>query len=161
MLEGEHRTTNQRLTELVTKIAGTIRCLDENLLRRLIQPLSDGQHLFPRTDISLLVRLRPLRIAVWLTGSDTISWIAGHIHSRTSNWPRADTTTHTVTDFTTCTCCSTIEWLHRRREVMCLSLQRDDRLDVLHLKVVAGRMVGRSELLHHRTLAERHIVLVC
>ena len=161
MLKSEYRSTNQRLTELVTKVACTIRCLDQNLLRRLIQPLANWQHLFPRTDVTFLVRLRPLRIAMWLTWSDTISWVAGHIHSRTSNRPASYTTTHTVTDFTTRTRCSTIEWLHCRWEVMCLCLQRDDRLNVLHLKVVAGRVVGRSELLHHRTLAECHIVFVC
>ena len=43
MLERKHRTANQRLAELVSEVAGTIRSLDENLLGRLIEPLANGK----------------------------------------------------------------------------------------------------------------------
>ena len=87
MLEGEHRTTDEWLTELVAEVTRTVRCLDENLLGSLIEPLSDGQNLFPRTDVALLVRLCPLRITVRLTGCHTIAWVTGHIHRRSCNRP--------------------------------------------------------------------------
>ena len=47
MLEGEHRTAYQRLTELVAEVTRTVRSLDENLLRSLVQPLAHGQNLLP------------------------------------------------------------------------------------------------------------------
>ena len=40
MLEGEHRARDQRLAELITEVAGTVRSLDQNLLRRLVEPLT-------------------------------------------------------------------------------------------------------------------------
>ena len=43
---------------------------------------------------------------------------------------------------------------------MGLGLQRDDTLDIFHAEVVAGRLVGRCELLDHRALCEGHIVLI-
>ena len=43
---------------------------------------------------------------------------------------------------------------------MGLCLQRNDGLDVAHFEVVGRGVVGGSELLHHRTLGERHVVLV-
>ena len=55
MLESEHRTANQRLTELVTEVGSTVRSLGQNLLRRLIQPLTNGQNTC-RTWASMLLR---------------------------------------------------------------------------------------------------------
>ncbi len=43
---------------------------------------------------------------------------------------------------------------------MGLGLQRDDALDVLHLEVVARRLVLRCELLHHGALGEGHIIFI-
>ena len=40
MLEGEDRARDERLAELVTEVAGTIRSLDKNLLRCLVEPLT-------------------------------------------------------------------------------------------------------------------------
>ena len=47
MLKRQQRTADQRLAELVTKVGGTIRGLDQNLLRRLIQPLTNRQNVLP------------------------------------------------------------------------------------------------------------------
>ena len=47
MLEGEHRSADQWLTELITKVAGTVRGLDQNLLGSLIQPLANRQDILP------------------------------------------------------------------------------------------------------------------
>ena len=47
MLEGEYRTADEGLAELVAEVAGTVRCLDKNLLGCLIQPLANGQNLLP------------------------------------------------------------------------------------------------------------------
>ena len=40
MLEGQHRTADKWLAELVTEIRGTVRSLGQNLLWCLIQPLA-------------------------------------------------------------------------------------------------------------------------
>ena len=42
MLEGEHRTADKRLAELVAEVAGSVGSLDKYLLRCLIQPLAHG-----------------------------------------------------------------------------------------------------------------------
>ena len=47
MLEGEHRTGDERLSELVAEVRRTVRCLDENLLWCLIQPLAYGHDVLP------------------------------------------------------------------------------------------------------------------
>ncbi len=47
MLEGEHRTGDKRLSELVAEVGSTIRCLDKNLLRSLIEPFAHGHDVLP------------------------------------------------------------------------------------------------------------------
>ena len=141
VLEGEQRTADQRLSELVAKVAGTIGGLDKNLLRRLIQPLAHGQDIFPST---------PLICA----------WIAGHVDGCTCNRPRALTTTHTVANLTASTCRGTIEWLHGCGEVVSLCLQRNHALNVLHFIEVWFRVVCRSELLNDRPLCKGHIIFI-
>ena len=43
---------------------------------------------------------------------------------------------------------------------MCLSLQRDDTLDILYLEPVASALVFRGKLLNDRTLCKSHVVLI-
>ena len=47
MLEGQHRTADQRLAELVAEVGSTIRGFDQYLLGRLVEPLANGQDVFP------------------------------------------------------------------------------------------------------------------
>ena len=47
MLEGEYRSADQRLTELVTEVGGTVRSLDKDLLGSLIQPFAYRQDVLP------------------------------------------------------------------------------------------------------------------
>ena len=47
MFESEQRTCDEWLAKLVAEVAGTIRGLDKNLLRALIQPLPYGQYVLP------------------------------------------------------------------------------------------------------------------
>ena len=68
MLEGEQRTGDKRLTELVTEVTCTVRCLDENLLRSLIQPFANRQNVLP-----------------WTTAVKT--WISSHVDSCSSYRP--------------------------------------------------------------------------
>ena len=49
MLVGKQRTSNQWLTELVSEIARTVRCLDKDLLWSLIEPLTNRKDVFPIT----------------------------------------------------------------------------------------------------------------
>ena len=130
MFESKDRTGDERLAEFVTKVTGTIGCLDENLLRRLIEP------------------------------GTLAARIAGHIHRSSCDGPRAYATTHTVANLAAGTCGSTIERFNSRGEVMCLSLDADDTLNILNDKVIAGSMVSWSELLHYRTFSESHIILI-
>ena len=47
MLEGEYRSADQWLTELITEVGGTVRSLDQDLLGSLIQPLANRQDILP------------------------------------------------------------------------------------------------------------------
>ena len=110
MLEGEQRTCNQRLTELVAEIARTVRCLDENLFRSLIEPLTNWQDVLPIAQ-------------GWCTAVVFLqAGISSHIYSSSSDRPRADTTAHTVANLTPRTSCCSIEWLNGSREVVGLGL---------------------------------------
>ena len=58
MLEGKHRTADERLAELVAEVAGAVRGLDENLFGSLIEPGAgvEGrglrvEGLFPSSDL--------------------------------------------------------------------------------------------------------------
>ena len=68
MLESEHRSADKWLPELVSEVGSTIRSLDEDLLRSLVEPLPDGQDLLP---YALFLR----------------SGIARHIHRSTCDGP--------------------------------------------------------------------------
>ena len=141
MLKSKHRTRNQRLAEFVSKVGSTIRSLDENLFGRLIEPLAHGEHILP--------------------GATAIQARVGrHINSRTSYRPRANATAHTVADFSTRSCGSTIEGFHGCGEVVRFGLERDDTLNVANDEIIARRMVCWCKLFHNRTLGKRHVVLV-
>ncbi|CCX63388.1 putative uncharacterized protein [Bacteroides sp. CAG:598] len=141
MLEGQHRTADERLAELVAEVAGAVRRLDEDLLGCLIQPFAHGQDFFP--------------LASFLRAG-----VGGHVDGRTCDGPGTLSTTHTVADFTTRTRRCAVERLHGGGEVVRLGLQGDDALDVLHLEVVGLGVVGGSELLDDWTFGKGHVVLV-
>ena len=75
VLESEQRTGDERLAKLVSEVAGTIGCLDEDLLRSLIEPLAYRQQVFP---VALGVALAGI---VFQTG------IGCHIDSRACDGP--------------------------------------------------------------------------
>ena len=148
MLEGEQRTRNQRLTELVAKIARTVRCLDENLLRCLIEPLANWQNILPIAQ-------------GWCTAVVFLqAGISSHIYSRSGNRPRADTTAHTVAYLTTRTSCCSIEWLNGSWEIVSLGFQRDNTLYRLHTKIVRCTLVGWCKLFDFWTLGEGYVVFI-
>ena len=68
VLESEERTADERLTELVTEVARTVRCLDEHLLWCLVEPWTSIHHVLPR----LLLVAR-------------VAWIRCDIDSSTGN----------------------------------------------------------------------------
>ena len=47
MLEGEYGAADEGLSELVAEVRGTVGCLDENLFGALVEPLANGQDVFP------------------------------------------------------------------------------------------------------------------
>ena len=74
MLEGEYRSADQRLTELVTEVGGAVRSLDKDLLGSLIQPFAYRQDVLPIPFIIFNLRVVKTRIGC-------------HINSCTSNRP--------------------------------------------------------------------------
>ena len=142
MLEGEQRTADQRLTELITEVACAIRGLDQDVGRSLIEPLARGHLCLPR------VRVVQTRIS-------------GHIHRRTCNGERSLATCDTVADLTTSTSRCTVERLNGSGEVMGLGLDRDNALEILNRKVIRYIVTLGSKLLNNGTLQECAVVLVC
>src|SRR5574344_766646 len=141
VFESENRTCNQRLTELVTEIGSTIRCLDQYLFRSLVQPFAYRKNIFP-------------------VASTFQSRIRCHVYSCSGYWPRPYTTTHTVASFSTSTCSSAVERFDSRREVVRLSFQGDDTLHILDAEIIRSRLVCWSKLLDYRTLGESYIIFV-
>ena len=54
VLEGEEGSRDEGLAKLVAEVAGAIGGLDENLLRRLVEPLAHGQYVLPVAQGGLL-----------------------------------------------------------------------------------------------------------
>ncbi len=142
MLEGEHGAGDERLTKLVAEVGRAVRRLHEYLLRCLVEPFAHGKHVFP---VAPAVQTRVRR----------------HIHRRAGNGPGTDTAAHTVAYLSARAGRGSVERLYGRGKIVCLRLDGDYALDVLHGKPVARGMVLRRKLLHHRTLGKGHIVLVC
>ncbi len=141
MLERQHRTANQRLPELVPEIRRPVRRLDENILRRLIQPTARVRLLLPQPS-RLQARVR------------------GHIHRRPCQRQRRLPSRDAVAYLPAATRRRPVERLHRRREIMRLRLQRNHRVDVPRLEEIRLVVRPRRELLHPRSLDERAVILV-
>ena len=141
MFESQDRTADKRLSELVSEIRGTIRSLDENLLRRLVKPFANWQKLLPLT-VFFCAR------------------ITGHIDCSTCDWPRTNASTHTVTNLTACSCRSSVERFHRCGEVVRLSLEADDTLNVADNEIVARAVILRGKLLHDRSFSKSDIIFI-
>ena len=47
MFKSKYRTANQWLAKLITEVAGTIGCLDQNLFRSLVQPFAYRKNFLP------------------------------------------------------------------------------------------------------------------
>src|SRR5574344_1053045 len=142
MFKSKQRARNQRLAELITEIAGSIGRFDKNLFRGLVQPLAHWQDVFP-------------------TASTMKTGIAGHVNSCSSDRPRADTTTHSVTNLTTSTGGGSIERFYRRREIMSLRLDGNDAFYVFNNEIIACGLVLWGKLLDYRALFKSYIVFVC
>ena len=151
MLEGEHRTADERLAELIAEVAGTVRSLDQYLLRRLIQPLPDGQQLLPTILAPRTSHLVPRLFA---------PRIARHIDGRAGNGPRTRSATHTVANLTARTGSGTVEGFYGSGEVVRLGFQRDDAVDFLHAEPVGPCLVVWGELLHARSFGEGYIIFI-
>ena len=148
MFKGEERTRNQWLTELVTEVASTIWCLDKDLFWCLIEPLANGQYVFP------ISKSRRWIIVIFK------SWVGSHIYCSTCDRPWTNTATHTVAYLTTCSCCGTIEWLNGSWEVVGFGFQRDNTLDRLYSEVIRYTLIGWSKLFYLWSLCKGDIVLI-
>ena len=68
MFESQYRTTDQWLAELVTEVGSTVRSLDKDLFRSLVQPFANREDIFPFTTFFA-------------------TWIRSHVHSCTGDRP--------------------------------------------------------------------------
>ena len=141
MLEGQDRTADQRLAELVTEVGGAVRRLDQDLLGRLVEPRARVEDLLP-----LAGALR--------------AGIGGHVDGRSRDGQGGLSAAQAVADLTARTGRRAVERLDRRREVVRLGLERDHRLDVLDGEIVGLVAAQRGELLDCRALVEGHVILV-
>ena len=142
VLEGQHRATDERLTELIPEVARSIGCFRQDLTRRLVEPRAGSAVLLPRAISSR-------------------AGVARHIDGRPSQRHAGTTTSHTVTDLTTGTGSSAVEGLDGRGEVVRLSLEAQHAVDGLTDEEVGLIPRGGSELLEVAgAVDEGHIVLI-
>ena len=142
VLEGQHRTADEWLTELVPEVARPIGGLRQDLARSLVEPRTRSTVLLPRT---ILRR----------------AWVAGHIDGRPSQGDTGTSASHTVTDLPTRTCGSPVEGFYGRGEVMRLGLEAQHAIDGLADEEVRLITRGRSKLLQLlRAIDEGYIILV-
>ena len=141
MLEGEHRSCDEGLSEFITEVGSTVGGFGEDLLRSLVEPGTFCHVALPRTTT---IKTR----------------IGSHIDSCTCDRERTYATSHTVANFTTRTCRSSVERLYSGGEVVRFCLDRDYTLDVANDKVVGSVVTCRRKLFHHRTFCESDIVFI-
>ena len=141
VLEGEHRTGDEGLAELVAEVRSAVGSLREDLARRLVKPGASRHIVLPRT---LIVQ----------------AGIGRHVDRRAGNGQRTDTTSHTVTDFTARAGRSAVERFDSRGEVVRFGLDGDDTLDVANHEIVGSVVTRGRKLLHHGAFGERHVVFV-
>ena len=142
VLEGQHRATDERLTELIPEVARTIGCLREDLTGRLVEPRAGSTVLLPGA-----ISIR--------------AGVARHIDGRPCQRHAGTTTSHTVTDLATGTGSRAIEGLDSRGEVMRLCLEAQHAVDGLTDEEVGLIPRGGSELLKVAgAIDEGHIVLI-
>ena len=142
MLEGQHRATDEWLTELIPEVARTIGCLREDLTGRLVEPRAGSAVLLPGA-ISCRAR------------------VARHVDGRPCQRHAGTTTSHTVTDLTTGTGSSAVEGLDGRREVVRLCLEAQHAVDGLTDEEVGLIPRGGGELLEVAgAIDEGHVVLI-
>ena len=142
VLEGQHRATDEWLTELIPEVARTIGRLREDLAGRLVEPRAGS--------------------AVLLPGAISCrAGVARHVDGRPCQRHAGTTTSHTVTDLTTGTGSSAVEGLDGRGEVVRLSLEAQHAVDGLTDEEVGLIPRGGSELLEVAgAIDEGHIVLI-
>ena len=142
MFEGQNRTGDKRLTELIAKVGCAVRSFNQNLFGRLIQPLPYGEQCFP---IAPAVQSR----------------IRGHVHRRSRYGPRPYSATHSVANFASRTRGSSVKRLYGSRKIVCFGLQRDNAFNIFNAKIVGSGGVGGCKLLHNRSLCKGHIIFIC
>ena len=142
VLEGQHRATDEWLTELIPEVTRTIGCLREDLTGRLVEPRAGSAVLLPGA-ISCRAR------------------VARHVDGRPCQRHAGTTTRHTVTDLTTGTGSSAVEGLDGRGEVVRLCLEAQHAVDGLTDEEVGLIPRGGSKLLEVAgAVDEGHIVLI-
>ena len=141
MLECQERTADKRLSEFVAEVAGTVRSLDENVGRGLIEPYSRIHHQLPAT-ARVETRIR------------------GHIDSRARKRQRCLSAAETVADLASAAGSGTVERFDSGREVVSLCLEREDGLDRAAGEIISLVGIFGIELVYYRAFHESHIILI-
>ena len=132
---------NQRLSELIAKVAGAIRGLDEYLFGCLVEPQPSGQAVFP---LLFTAQTR----------------IGRHVNGCSGDRPRACSSAHTVSYLASCACSCSVERFHGSGEIMGFGFQRDNALDVSDVEIIACCEAFGGEKLYHGTLGESYVVFI-
>ena len=141
MLKGEERAGDEGLSELVAEVGSTVGGFDENLLGRLIEPLSHGQDVLPATSF---FKAR----------------IGSHIDCRSRDGEASRSTTHAVTDFAAGAGAGAVEGFDGGGEVVGFGFERNHALHVFHSEPVGHAVLGRGEHLDGGTLGEGYVVFI-
>src|SRR5437899_12355287 len=88
------------------------------------------------------------------------TWIRSYINCRSCQWKGALTACKTIADLTTGTRGCSIERFYRRWKVVCLCLQGNHRVEVLHSKKVRDILALWCKLFYARTFDNSYIVFV-
>ena len=141
VLEGEHRTSDEGLSEFITEIGSTVGGFGEDLLWRLIEPRTFCHIALPRTTT---IKTR----------------IGSHINRCAGNGKRTNATAHTVTNFSARTCGSSVERFYRGGEIMGFGFDGDDAFNVANDEIVGSVVTCRGKLFHHWAFCESHVVFI-
>ena len=141
MFECQQAAIDQRLSEFVAEVGGTIGSFDQYFFRIMIEPFAGLDTVFP----FLAFILTPVR---------------GHIHRCSRQRPAGFSACQTVADFATAPRRGSVKGFNGCREVMSFRFQRQNGIDVFDLKKIRFVLCGRRKLFDLRPYDKSHIVFI-
>ncbi len=144
VFKGIDRPGNQRLPELVPEVRRSVGSLDEDILRRLVEPRPRRNPSFPTPPLRIVPQPR----------------VSGHITSRPGHRESPLSPGNPVANLTSRPRRSPVERFHRGRKIMGLGLDRYHALEILSLEIVRPLVRSRRKLFDHRSLKKSTVILI-